>query len=168
MPSNLKYFKPLILIFSLAFVAGAQEPQQPASTAPQPVLENSGKPMVVPFRCSDEDIRSAGLSCTEEEPCETFLELTAASQSGNRIIVAGNIHTESATIFSVLLTSEDGGRSWTEPQDRIRASGFDRIQFFDADTGWVVGQELFPIPQNPFLLLTDDGGKTWRKREIFN
>ena len=124
--------------------------------------------MTLPFQCSEEDIRWAGLSCSEEEPCPIFLELTAAAQAGNRTLAAGNIHSESVTIFGVLLASDDGGHTWTEAAERIRGAGLDHIQFFDPETGWIIGQELFPIPQNPFLLVTDDGGKTWRQRAIFN
>ncbi|MCL4403048.1 MAG: hypothetical protein M1436_10385, partial [Acidobacteria bacterium] len=43
----------------------------------------------------------------------------------------------------------------------------DHIQFVDFETGWVSGQLLFPLPQDPFLLLTGDGGKTWRHRPVF-
>lgn len=124
--------------------------------------------MIVPFQCSAEDIQGAGLTCPEDEPCAIFLELSAAEQNGNRILASGNIHTESVTLYSVLLASDDGGHSWTEAHERIRGSGLDRIQFFDPATGWVLGQELFPIPQNPFLLVTRDGGKTWTQRAIFD
>jgi len=165
---------PVILGLILSYSAAAQEPPQTAPPAPapqqavQPLLENSGKPMVLPFACSDEDIRWAGLSCTDEEPCPIFLELTAANQAGKRTLVAGNIHSESVTIYSVLLASDDGGHSWNEAHERIRGSGLDHIQFFDSEIGWTTGQELFPIPQNPFLLVTGDGGKTWRLHEIFD
>jgi hypothetical protein len=162
----------VILSLILTYAAVAQEPPQTAPAVPVPavqtMLENSGKPMLVPFSCSQEDIRWGGLSCSEEEPCPIFLELTAANQSGNRILAGGNIHSESVTLYSVLLASDDGGRSWSEAYERIRGSGLDHIQFFDSGIGWIVGQELFPIPQNPFLLVTGDGGKTWRLREIFN
>jgi len=33
--------------------------------------------------------------------------------------------------------------------------------------GWTSGQALSPLPQDPFLLVTSDGGKTWRQRVIF-
>jgi len=162
----------LILALIVTFAAEAQEPQQPAPLQAAPavptLLDNTGKAMQVPFQCSEEDIRWAGLSCSEEEPCPIFLELVTAEQTGNRILAAGNIHTESVTLYSILLASEDVGKTWSEVHERIRGSGLDRIQFFDPETGWVVGQELFPILQNPFLLVTGDGGKTWRQRVIFN
>jgi photosystem II stability/assembly factor-like uncharacterized protein len=50
----------------------------------------------------------------------------------------------------------------------MRGAALDRIQFLDANTGWISGEQLFPIPQNPFLLLTTDGGKTWAERTVFH
>ena len=163
---------PLIIYWVLGFAAVAQEAPpavpQAAQPTPPPVLTNAGKPMLLPFRCSEEDIHWAGLSCSEEDPCPVFLELAAAEQGGNRIVTVGNIHTESVTLYSVLLASDDGGRTWSEAHERIRGSGLDHIQFFGADRVWALGQELFPIPQDPFLLISSDGGKTWQKKSIFN
>jgi hypothetical protein len=163
---------PLIFFGALSFAAVAQEapPAAPPVTqpTPPPVLTNAGKSMLLPFRCSDEDIHWAGLSCTEDEPCPVFLELAAAEQGGSRIVAAGNIHTESVTLYSVLLASDDGGRTWSEAHERIRGAGLDHIQFFGSDRGWVLGQVLFPIPQDPFLLITADGGKSWQQKSIFN
>jgi photosystem II stability/assembly factor-like uncharacterized protein len=124
--------------------------------------------MIVPFRCSAEDIHNAGMSCGEDDPCPIFLEIAATEAVGNRIFAAGNIHTESATLYSVLLGSENGGQSWSEAHSRIAASGLDRIQFRDATTGWIAGEEQFPLPQNPFLLVTTDGGKSWIERAVLN
>jgi len=122
--------------------------------------------MRLPFRCSGEDIRWAGLSCSEEEPCPIFLELSAAAHWGERTVVSGNIHSESGTLYSVLLASEDGGQSWGEAHPRIRGAAIDRIQYLDSGFGWISGEEQFPLPQNPFLLLTEDGGKTWTERAV--
>src|ERR1700674_2807970 len=77
-------------------------PIAPAVTLP-PVIENTGKPMLVPFQCSEEDIRSAGLACSEDDPCQIYLELAVAASAGPRIVAAGNIHAEAATLYSVLL-----------------------------------------------------------------
>ena len=167
-------YNAVILGLLLACTGAAQDtppvpPQTatPAPSAPQ-VLENSGKPMTVPFHCSAEDLHWAGLSCSQDDPCPIFLELTTANQAGSRILVGGNIHTESVTLYGVLLASDDNGNTWSEANPRIRGSGLEHIQFFDAETGWVLGQELFPIPQNPFLLVSTDGGKSWRQSEVFN
>jgi hypothetical protein len=149
----------------------AQEPPAgvpPVAPAPPPVLENNGRPMVVPFRCTDEDIRTAGLSCTDEEPCPVYLELAGIASSGIRIFAAGNIHTASATLFSVLLGSDDNGHTWREVHERLRSTAFDALQFADADNGWAGGIVISPLPQDPFLLRTTDGGKTWRSAPVFN
>jgi photosystem II stability/assembly factor-like uncharacterized protein len=72
------------------------------------------------------------------------------------------------TLYSVLLASEDAGHTWREAYERIRGASLDHIQFLDAELGWTSGQALSPLPQDPFLLLTTDGGKTWRQRVIFS
>jgi photosystem II stability/assembly factor-like uncharacterized protein len=133
-----------------------------------PVLEFTGKPLVVALKCTDEDIQLAGLTCSEEEPCPVFLELSAVNSAGNRLFVAGNLHSAAVTMFSTLIGSEDGGKTWREAHDRIRGAGIDRIQFLDAETGWAAGERLQPLPQDPFLLVTTDGGKTWQHRPIFS
>ena len=160
-----------VLLTALAAAAAWAQEQPPANSAP-PVLENSGKPMVLPFRCTEDDIQWAGLSCPAEEPCPVYLEL-AAAESGvpagpGRIFAAGNIHALDVTLYSVLLASEDAGHTWREAYERIRGASLDHIQFLDAELGWTSGQALSPLPQDPFLLLTTDGGKTWRQRVIFS
>jgi hypothetical protein len=142
-------------------------PAQVPTPAPA-VLENKGKPMELAYQCTAEDIRWAGLACTDEDPCPIYLDLEASEAAGNRIVVAGNIHSDAATLYSVLLTSEDNGSTWTEPQARIRGAALDRIQFANSETGWISGQTVSPLPEDPFLLGTTDGGKTWRQQSIFS
>ena len=123
--------------------------------------------MVLPYQCTLDDIQWAGLACSEDEPCPIYLELSAAESSGARMFVAGNIHSSTVTLYSVLLGSEDSGHTWREAHARIRGAGLDHIQFVDTATGWVGGEILFPLAQDPFLLFTGDGGRTWRQRPIF-
>lgn len=161
-----------VTLLTLAIAVAWAQDQPPAGNpapAPQPapVLENTGKPMVLPFQCTVEDLQWAGLSCTEEEPCPLYLELTAVESQGDRILAAGNVHSTSITLSSVLLASDDAGRTWREAHEHIRGAGLDHLQFLDAQTGWASGQILFPLQQDPFLLVTTDGGKTWRQRAIF-
>lgn len=146
--------------------AGGQTIPTPAPEQP-PVLVNTGKPMVLPFQCTHEDAGSAGFSCSEDAPCPVYLDLGAAAAAGNKYFVAGNIHSDAVTLYSVLLGSDDAGHSWREIHPRIRAAGLDHLQFLDQNTGWVGGQLLFPLPQDPFVLLTTDGGATWRQSAIF-
>src|SRR4051812_26786923 len=110
-------------------------PSPPAPSAPQPppVLTNNGKPMTVPFQCTPDDIQAAGLDCSERDPCPISLELAALESSGIRIFAAGNIHTASATLYSIVMATDDNGRTWREAFDRIRGATFDRIQFSGAD-----------------------------------
>jgi len=134
----------------------------------QTPLENTGKPMLLPFECKAADTQAAGLSCSYEEPCPVYLELAGVEAVGNRILIAGNIHTPTTTLSSVLLATDDAGRSWTEPHPRIRFAGLDQIQFIDFQNGWISGANLQSTPRDPFLMLTTDGGKTWHQRPIFD
>jgi hypothetical protein len=159
------------LLTILVIALQAQDPP-PAAAPPlptgPPVLQNNGKPIVVPFQCSEEDIRAAGLSCSEQDPCPVYLELAAVESTGIRIFAAGNIHTSAATLYSILLGSDDNGSTWREVHERKRSSGLDHIQFSGSDMGWSSGLSLSPLPQDPFLLQTTDGGKSWREHAIFN
>jgi photosystem II stability/assembly factor-like uncharacterized protein len=50
----------------------------------------------------------------------------------------------------------------------MRGAALDHIQHLESDFGWISGEEQFPLPQNPFLLLTEDGGKTWTERAVLH
>jgi photosystem II stability/assembly factor-like uncharacterized protein len=153
----------LAIVF-LVTTAGQEVPANPTEA----VLENSGKPMAFPFRCTEDDMAWAGMSCSEEEPCPVYLEVTAAEGVGNQIFATGNLHSDTVTLYSVLLRSQDAGKTWREGYERIRGAGLDHIQFADFVNGWASGETLFPLPQDPFLLITADGGKTWRRQPIFD
>ena len=72
------------------------------------------------FQCSEEDIQSFGLGCTEEEPCPIYLELSAFETLGNQLFAVGNIHSAANTLYSIGLASADGGKTWREPFQRVR------------------------------------------------
>ncbi len=148
--------RPPALLLLFASLLSAQTP-----------LENSGKPMRVVYECMAADTQAAGLGCSEEDPCPVYLELANVEALGNKIFVTGNLHTPMATLYSVLLASEDNGTTWTEPHPRERASGLDQIQFVDFQNGWISGANLTGAPRDPFLLVTTDGGKTWKEHPIF-
>ena len=149
---------PILVVTGLVVCGWAQE-------APA-VLEYTGQPMRLAFQCTEEDIRSFGLTCPAHQPCPVYLELAEVEPVGNRLFVSGNLHTEAVTLSSVLLAGSDGGRAWHEPHDRIRSAGLDLIQFLDFEAGWMAGQFLHAVPRDPFLLLTTDGGKSWRLRPV--
>ena len=131
-------------------------------------LEYAGKPLVVEQpSCTDEEIQSLGLSCTREDPCPVYLELAAHEVAGNTIVLTGNTHTREATFGSILLLSEDLGRTWVEPHARIKNGVLDQAQFIDFQNGWVAGQIIQQLPRDPFLLITNDGGRSWRRRALY-
>src|SRR5205085_1162453 len=142
----------------------AQAPETPAAPKGPGKLTNTGAPLRVPFQCTNEDMEWAGMSCSTEEPCPVYLELAAVESVGNRIFLAGNIHSNAVTMYSLVLATDDAGKTWREPYERLRGTELDHVQFIDFENGWISGQVLVPIAQDPFLLITSDSGKTWRKR----
>jgi len=50
----------------------------------------------------------------------------------------------------------------------VRGAALDHIQFADVESGWISGMSSSPLPQDPFMLMTTDGGKTWRRHDIFS
>jgi hypothetical protein len=148
-------------------VLAAQAPETPTANPEKTALVYTGQPVRLGFECTEEDMQWGGLTCTEEEPCPVYLELSAVESIGNKVFAAGNIHTSDVTLYSVVLASEDAGKTWQEPYDRMRGTSLDHIQFIDFESGWVSGQLLVPVPQDPFLLITSDSGKTWRRRPVF-
>jgi hypothetical protein len=153
----------LALPLLLANVFAQTQPAPPAAR-----IENSGKPMRLSCQCSADDIRVLGLTCPNERPCPVYLELTAVEGVANRIVAVGNLHTDVATLSSVLLGSDDAGKTWYEPFERLRSAGLDQVEFLDFESGWISGQTLGTLPRNPFLLITRDGGKTWRARPVWS
>ncbi len=115
-------------------------------------LEFTGSPMAVPYTCDPEDLEAAGVTCTESA-CTVYTDLTTAAGRGNTILVAGDWHGSSATLASVLLRSEDGGRTWRQPFAPVRGGSLDHIQMLDGTTAWISGETVQPLPIDPFFLL---------------
>ena len=146
----------------------ATKPEPPKAVT-APVLTYVGQPLVLsPQQCTEEDIQAFGLPCTREDPCPVLLELAAHEVLGNTIVLTGNIHTREVTFASVLLVSDDLGKTWTEPQARIKSGVLDQVQFIDFQNGWVAGQVMQQLPRDPFLLITNDAGRTWRRRALYD
>lgn len=124
-------------------------------------------PVKIEYACPAEDIDAFGLSCAPDDPCAVFLELSALEPVGAKLFAAGDLHTESTTLYAILLASEDGGKTWTEPIPRAPFAAYEQIQFIDLAKGWISGQSIEPLPRDPFLMVTEDGGKTWRKKMLF-
>lgn len=141
--------------------------QAPAEPPPIPKLEFSGKPLAVPFACTEETLHAAGMTCPEAEPCPVFVELSTLEAVGGKFFLAGNLHSSSHTFSSLLLSSDDG-RVWVEAHERIPQAVLEGGQFADFAAGWIGGLTLGALPRDPFFLITSDGGKTWRRRPLFD
>lgn len=140
--------------------------QKPAAEPITPALRNTGEPIRVPFACAEDDLRSSGLLCTADDPCPIYLELSSIAPAGKILFLAGDLHATSATLSSFLLRSDDGGSTWKEPSPRIPGSALEEIQFYDAQHGWASGETQYPLPRDPFFLVSTDGGISWRQQPV--
>ena len=131
-----------------------------------PLTVWSQTPQKLSVACKPDTIEKLGLTCSFDDPCPVFLELTDVELVGPRMFLTGNIHTATVTLESVLLSSEDLGKTWTEPSARLENAALDTLQFIDYEVGWASGQLVQSFPRDPFFLLTKDGGKTWHRSPI--
>jgi hypothetical protein len=166
-----------VLPLAILALAVAQEPNPAAADPPVPEVEPAvpqgpppmefkGKPLAVPFACTEEALTAAGLTCPESEPCPVYLELAAIESFGATILAVGNLHSSANTFSSITLRSDDGGKTWIETIDRLPQTVLDAIQFADLSNGWISGQILAQLPRDPFFLVTTDGGRTWKRRPL--
>jgi photosystem II stability/assembly factor-like uncharacterized protein len=127
---------------------------------------SANTPVKLAYTCSENDLAAAGMTCSDESPCPVYVELSSVSALGRKVLVAGNLHGPSATIGSVLLVSDDDGATWKEPSPRIAGSALDQSQWLDAQHAWAAGEVQVPLSRDPFLLITSDGGATWRQKDV--
>jgi photosystem II stability/assembly factor-like uncharacterized protein len=123
-------------------------------------------PVHVDYTCPAEDIDAFGLTCSEDQPCPVFFEVSAVDSFGSHVFVAGDIHTATTTLYGVVLSTDDAGATWNEAITRLRSTAFEQFQVIDAH-GWLSGQRLEPLPKDPFLMITSDSGKTWHQKLLF-
>jgi hypothetical protein len=137
-----------------------------ALRAQSPAYEYNGAPLAIPYTCTDDDIDWAGLTCVDD-PCPIYIDASHAAGQGKSILVTGTFHTAATTMDSLLLRSDDGGRTWREPFARIRGAELDEIQVYDGQTAWVDGVIQQPVATDPFFLVTEDGGASWNRVPLF-
>jgi hypothetical protein len=147
----------LSLLVLAGLVATAQE---------LPVLTNSGEPMRVSYGCVGEDLQWAGMTCGEGDPCPVYLELGSIASRDKQILVAGDLHSTSATLSSILLQSNDLGATWRETAARMRGAELDQLEVSDSQHAWVAGATQYPLTRDPFVLATTDSGATWKQSSI--
>jgi hypothetical protein len=128
----------------------------------------AAQPFKPVFACKEDDVQWAGMTCSEQEPCPIYLEISSVYPVGAKLFVSGNIHSAQSTLYSILLETSDEGATWREPVERVRGSELDAIQFVDSHTGWISGQRVYPIAGDPFFLVTTDGGGSWRKSDVLS
>jgi hypothetical protein len=165
----------LLRILALALASSlirAQAPPVPAAEAvpppvPKPAYRYVGKPIAIEATCGEAEMSEYGLSCTEDEPCPVYLELAAAESAGSKLFASGNLHAGTATLWSILLSSENNGQSWTEPFGRVRGAALDQLQFPGFATGFVAGHTASALAKDPFILRTSDGGENWSRLPLF-
>ena len=122
----------------------------------------------IPFACTADDLDHFGLTCSAEQPCPVYADLHFVEANGARVFLTGNLHTDSATLYSLLLASEDSGVTWKEAYTRVRSGYLEQVQFADFQNGWISGGLMTTLPRDPFFLVTHDGGQTWRDRPVFD
>jgi len=156
-----------ILYFWLLAQATPPQTTPPAEPEPPPVYSSAAGPIVLPNLCAEVDLPALGLTCSEAEPCPTYLEFSSVESIAAVLVLAGNLHTTATTIQSVLLISEDSGATWREAHARLKASALESMQFLDFSNGWLSGQTSLGLPRDPFIMVTTTGGRTWRKIDLF-
>ena len=159
-------------MFACTLMAWGQVlPPAPPEAAPAialaPVYNYTGQAIVLEAACADTELSDFGLICSEDEPCPVYLELASIEPTAAKVFVAGNFHSETATLWSLLMVSEDEGRSWSEASPRLRGVALDQVQFPNAATGFVAGRTAGTLARDPFLLRTTDGGKSWKRLPLF-
>lgn len=75
----------------------------------------------------------------------------------------GSLQTPAVSIRSLLLRSEDGGRSWGEVMTPVTGSDVIRLFFLNKQTGWTLLGQTSEGPGPLYLYKTRDSGKSWEK-----
>jgi len=139
-----------------------------ADEAEEPSMRYTGTPLVLPFDCASDEVADYGLRCAPDEPCEISIELNSVTSARENVFLVGEFDDGSRALASFVLRSADGGRSWDEVHERMPGVSLDHLYFYDDSAGWATGHGLSVPPSDPFFLLTTDGGKHWRRRDVYS
>jgi hypothetical protein len=126
----------------------------------------AGERIEITAECEQEKLGSLGMICNTASPCEMRLELTGAREAGESVVAIGDVYSPSATVESLVLRTTDDGATWIEAAERIAGASFDELHFADAEHGWIVARDNVGGGHQPFLLASDDSGKSWTRWAI--
>ena len=141
----------------------AESEEEPSAPAP---IRYHGDPIVPPAKCQELDEDFAA-TCNGRDSCEMLLELVHVEETTSGIVVVGGLHSTAENVSSIMLLSEDGGESWSEPTGRIPRATFEKAQFSDRDHGWAAGTSgAAGAGRRTFFAVTADGGKKWRRFDV--
>lgn len=126
------------------------------------------EPVTVAFDCAEDKLRAAGMDCSEDRPCAVYLELSEVAMNGRNLYLAGDLHSTGATVESILLGSHDSGITWRDAAPRVAGGALDQLQFYDLQHGWAAGELQYPLPHDPFFLVSTDGGELWRRKPVIS
>ena len=96
-------------------------------------------------------LQPSGVNCSLQSVC--FLTRKIGYVAG------GSAEPYSHTGAGVLLTTRDGGQTWTG-NSRLMLPELKKILFIDPDHGWAIGFPLAIYGSGVFT--SDDGGRSWR------
>ncbi len=83
---------------------------------------------------------------------------------GDQVYLGGSYRTSAASYRSVLLKSNDGGRSWKELDIWMSCSEVDDIFFYDEDHHWFITCWSIEGAQAPYhVFRSQDGGESWTR-----
>src|SRR5262245_47388617 len=97
----------------------ANAPKSEDAPKPRTVFTYTGKPIGIPFACTETDMSTFGMTCTEDDPCPIYTEITGVQPVGVQLFLTGNFHNGASTMYSLFLASEDTGKTWYEAHERV-------------------------------------------------
>ena len=114
----------------------------------------------MPFRCTRRKMSARrALRVPSKIPCPVYLELATVESTGIRIFTAGNIHTANATLSTILLGTERQRPNVARGERTGEGRGPGPLAVCRCGIRRGRAASPFaPLPQDPFLLLTTDGG----------
>jgi len=92
------------------------------------------------------------------------LSVDSVAQLDDKVLLIGGSYSTTASMRSVLLRSDDAGRTWHDAGFWLTGSATGDIFVLDAQHAWAVVSWMVESWGAPFVVFrTTDGGKTWQR-----